>query len=333
MFQDDTLIPLETAIQTILDRAKKQGRCTGYEIADAEYDHGTYVVKIGIYPWGMTFLEGRLTDILREIRHILQDIQTARIRCPICGTAQPLAPTSIDWPPWQCQCGTRFFPEGDTLRDTLDQVLTPSVDPESLAEFHQRWDQGWDPIHLIIGLDQVENHHVLVYRLISHATLRPYARLPWSLILDDAFTCLGFDLVDDDDPNGYLVYEGRMQNQTIRLACSTVDNTLMIVWPDLSMHTFLGSDGDASDWSDFLRSDDNPESPPWTITDTMFGYDNPYWIAAQTDSTYIAHDSRESTLASLFTLLPMAYLMACETIQRFLRLHPVHPAANPPSDA
>lgn len=77
---------------------------------------GDVGIKVGIYPWGKTILEGRKDDVMRGIRGIVSEIRSARLACPSCGTDQEvvekLAPSqrSAPWQPafWRCACGTSF---------------------------------------------------------------------------------------------------------------------------------------------------------------------------------------------------------------------------------
>jgi len=332
---DNALTHLATALEAVLGPAQEHGHCTGYEIADADYRHREYVVKIGIYPWGMTFLQGRLGDILAGVRQILQNIQDERVRCPVCGKAQPLAPFTMEWDPWPCGCGVQFFPNGDQLTEAIEQQLSSSVDAAPITAFRHYLTQGWNPVDLIIGLDQVMNHEVPVYRLVPHATLRTYAQLPWPLVIDEALTHLAFHRMFDPDQDGSCLYEGNLLDQKVVMQINPEewDSPIIMVWPDWSIDQSLGSDltdsndpnGDqlaqrAEAWYDFLYSPDNPDSVPWTIADALVD-DNHYWIAARlTDLQRIPH-SLDGAVESLLMLLPMAHYMTQEAVQRFLQLH------------
>lgn len=65
----------------------------------------TYVIKIGIYPWGKTFLEGTLEEIQDYVLEIAESTLSKRWKCPFCGT-------KIDWRRAtgleRCVCGARF---------------------------------------------------------------------------------------------------------------------------------------------------------------------------------------------------------------------------------
>jgi len=89
-------------------------RSTGldYEIDEvAGVGGGAVGIKVGIYPWGKTILEGDKNEVLQAIRAIVDEVRATRLACPSCGVDQGvverLTPAQ-GMPAWQCACGTSF---------------------------------------------------------------------------------------------------------------------------------------------------------------------------------------------------------------------------------
>ncbi|MGB9886266.1 MAG: hypothetical protein ACPLRW_04635 [Moorellales bacterium] len=78
---------------------------------------GAYVVKLGVYPWGTTFLEGTLEEIRECVFEIIREVETARWRCPFCGLELGWREVTV----WErCACGARF--RQSTLRSAGGSV-------------------------------------------------------------------------------------------------------------------------------------------------------------------------------------------------------------------
>lgn len=79
-----------------------------WEIDDlARVGDGLFVVKLGIYPWGKTILDGSHADIMNDIGDILAETQgtLCGLKCPACSGAVPGEALMIGW---RCHCGARF---------------------------------------------------------------------------------------------------------------------------------------------------------------------------------------------------------------------------------
>lgn len=63
------------------------------------------IIKVGIYPWGVTFLEGRVAELRECFREIVQEIKKKTWFCPYCNTR-------IGWREAtgekKCSCGAEF---------------------------------------------------------------------------------------------------------------------------------------------------------------------------------------------------------------------------------
>jgi uncharacterized protein YqgV (UPF0045/DUF77 family) len=109
-----------------------------------------YGLKIGIYPWGKTILEGTRDEILEAIREIVDEIQRTKkkARCPACGRKLPDAfwtRLSSDRS-YLCACGAEFIASGVRSSDpfpfsyrsawerVLERVGEPGVPDEVFFE-------------------------------------------------------------------------------------------------------------------------------------------------------------------------------------------------------
>jgi len=85
---------------------KVESRGLEWEIHDwIRTGKNTYIVKIGIYPWGTTFLEGTLDEIQECVLDIVGEVESARWRCPFCGVELGWHEVTVQG---ECMCGARF---------------------------------------------------------------------------------------------------------------------------------------------------------------------------------------------------------------------------------
>ena len=328
MSNEGPLNKLQAALKAVLEPAESQGLCSGYELADANYIDRHFILKIGIYPWGMTFLEGSISSILTDVRNILKEIQDQRICCPICGTVQPIAPP-YNWEPWSCACGVRFYPDNndnDSLTAPINSLLD-TVTPAQAAQTRQRVERGWSLKDLFVGLDAIDNHGTTVYRLLPHATVCSDKQLPWTILLSEALEQLGFS-------GEQGVYEGLWDNQEILVIFSAYQDddyfTFDIAWPNsLSwLCSDLSHDNDPNgdlqerrlnDWTDFVYDAAPAVSPPWSLGEYTTDDGDTYWVAAHlADPDYFDNTSLQSMTESLTLLLSIASETAQNTVQQFL---------------
>ena len=77
------------------------------EIADVGvFDKDYFVVKLRVYGYWVTFLEGSLAEIFSQISEIARMVASDVISCPFCGAKFPYAD-----PPPRCRCGATIYRE------------------------------------------------------------------------------------------------------------------------------------------------------------------------------------------------------------------------------
>lgn len=86
-----------------------------FEVVRSGKKHCT--IKVGIYPWGVTFLEGKINELRECFREIVQEIKKKTWACPYCGAKIGWRETTGEK---KCSCGAEF-------RQSSSQVCLGSV--------------------------------------------------------------------------------------------------------------------------------------------------------------------------------------------------------------
>lgn len=316
---------VEKALKAVLDPAKATGACTGYELVDVQYTgHKQYIIKLGVYPWGVTFLQGAVEESIEQVRSILRDIQRHRVHCPVCGTLQPLVVE--EWMPWHCAWGVAFFPTPH--KSMMIQHLLSHVDDGSRSIIQHRLDDGWELSDLFAGVDAVDNHEILVYRMLPNAEVLPDHRLSWGILVTEALIALGF--TPDDAER--LTFSGTLADMEtiIRIGVFSGEDPLIVMWPD-STHLLCG--GITQDtveernacavrldrWEEFVYGPHAIGRAPWVIRDWTSDEGETVWVAAFCEDTSVLRaDTVDATIARLFQVLPTAVSVAQDAVQDFL---------------
>lgn len=194
---------LEASIKAILDPAIESGACLDYELVEAVYQgHGVFIIKIGIYPWGMTFLDGTIKNIGDDIRHILREIRQNRITCPTCRASQPLDGLMTNG--WRCVCKTTFFVRqgfianagitGEFCWPDLEQTLRSRCanQPALTIKAIQRIKDGADLDQVFSGAGAIDVFDSVVYWIAKDVAPIPDSDLPAPLLLAEALEALNF---------------------------------------------------------------------------------------------------------------------------------------------
>jgi len=69
---------------------------------------GIYLVKLDVYPWGTTSVEGTLEELEKFVKTIVEEeINPPNYSCPFCGTSYSLR--ELDGEVFLCKCGAKLF--------------------------------------------------------------------------------------------------------------------------------------------------------------------------------------------------------------------------------
>lgn len=87
-------------------RREVESRGLEWELRDwLRVGRNAYVVKIGVYPWGTTFLEGTLEEIRECVLEIVKEVESAKWQCPFCSSELGWREITVQG---RCACGARF---------------------------------------------------------------------------------------------------------------------------------------------------------------------------------------------------------------------------------
>lgn len=170
----------------------------GWELDDlVRLGHGAFAVKVGIYPWGKTILEGSRAEIMRAVRDIVAEIRSARrtLKCPACGGAVPDEALVADW---RCRCGARFVVSLHPLliepspADRGDLWLAVRALPGVPTDLPNEVFAGVSLQDIVNGAWSLEPLNQPLHVFGRFARWRPFAEWPPTVQLCAALASLGF---------------------------------------------------------------------------------------------------------------------------------------------
>lgn len=146
-----------------------------------------WMVKIGIYPWGKTVLEGSVRDLLHDIQGILNEIARAAdfpLPCPGCGKPQAIGAVRA----WRCDCGTEFLisqcpfldssPAHDDAWSEVKKLLAGRMNGVKPAHVFAALETGSDFQEMLQGVERLPfQDRAVVYTLKLFSQLRPLKEL------------------------------------------------------------------------------------------------------------------------------------------------------------
>lgn len=329
---------LDGFLRAILDSAIRDGQCLGYEIVEAVYGgQGRYTIKIGIDPWGVTFLDGSIGDLSGEVRKILNEIRRNRIVCPKCRLRQPLKSLVIG--EWRCACDTRFYAcSGMSSDDLLKGRSGGSAFVQTLAALGPsmrikkalaRIEAGVDVRTLFTDVRWFDTGNTRFYSVGPGATVRPDCELPWPVLIGEALEGMGF--VPQHDDHNEVWFEGAFQGEPLVVYPGSPDfgcEWLVVAWPRgteaLCQESLLGdADGynrrvDRLDkWSDWVLG--QPEQGLWFVMDWVSPIGEAYPVTAvwSQGGHPPRHDSVFEARGWLMDVLPTAISACRQCLEAF----------------
>ncbi|GAB6075238.1 hypothetical protein [Desulfurobacterium crinifex] len=107
-----------------------------FELFDANFS-GRLVVKLGLYPLGVCFINGRsIQEVERKVRRIIKSMETSFVKCPFCGTKINIFDAALG----KCKCGVIFkrpiVSSSDALfEDDIQRKLAEAFDSELVERY------------------------------------------------------------------------------------------------------------------------------------------------------------------------------------------------------
>lgn len=340
---------LDASVNAILAPAIESGACLGYELVEAVYQgHGIFIIKIGIYPWGMTFLDGTIKNIGDDIRHILREIRQSRISCPTCRASQPLDGLMTNG--WRCACKTTFFVRqgfavnagitGEFCWPDLEQTLRSCCanQPALTIKAIQRIKDGADLDQVFSGAGAIDVFDSVVYWVAKDVAPIPDGDLPLPLLLAEALEALNFrQYVEETMFGGESTwFERNTHAERLIVVVGSLeqhDECLTVVWlpgdkqlrgnHPLTDKEWIDGDDDTplERWE--VWSDSHPDQcqiGPWSIESWLMVGNDSYFAGATLDDTALpAFKSVFEARSWLIDALPEAISACQQVIQLFLQ--------------